>query len=785
MSPLRRKLLRDLRRQLAQFVAVTVVIFLGVTLFVASYDSYRNLEASYDQTAEDFRFANITAVGGDVESLAALTAGLPGVESVATRSSADVPMTVQGVKLLGRVVGVPATEQPAVNRLRVVRGEYLSGSDPAEVLVEEHMADHFELAPGDRLEVLRDTSFVSVTVAGVVSSPEYIWPAKSRQDLLSTPDNFGVLFAPDEWVAGLEMSRAEMTAFFTGASPDAAIEEAIATTALALGAGDVYTRAEQPSNAALAEDLKGFEELSFFFPMLFLTAAAMAGYVMINRLVYAQRPHIGLLLANGYTRGRVLRHILGFGIVPALVGSIPGAIAGSVLGRAVTGLYTELLSIPVKVVRFAPDTIVLAIVLASLVMVLAAIGPGLSASRVSPARAMRPSAPAGKGKPSLAERLVPPLRRLPIRWRMALRSIGRSPRRTFNTILGIVLALTLVLVSWGMLDTVNHLLDRQFVDIQREDAGVRFVQPVSLERVHRLEDIDGVALAEPAWLDVPVTVSSGSARYQTVLHALQPDTQMHGWYGTVTQLPDDGIVVGRALQNELSIDVGDEVDVTLLGIDGAPPLSVEVSGFVDEPMGTVVYASLAYLDESTGTPFQTAGAALLRYEEGASSEAVRAAVTELDTVAAFEDAQAVYRVVQDFMGFFDLFVGVMLAFGAAMAFALIFNTMSVNLAERSREVATLVAVGTERRSINRLLAAENLVVALAGVVPGLVVGYFVSDLAMSSFETDLFSFTLYMKPTTLLLASLAIMAVAALSQIPALRALRRIDVAEVVRERST
>jgi len=84
--------------------------------------------------------------------------------------------------------------------------------------------------------------------------------------------------------------------------------------------------------------------------------------------VYAQRPEIGLLLANGFTRGQVLRHVLGFGVVPAVVGAVPGAILGSILGRVITGLYTELLSIPVKVVRFAPDTIVLAVVLAVVVL---------------------------------------------------------------------------------------------------------------------------------------------------------------------------------------------------------------------------------------------------------------------------------------------------------------------------------------------------------------------------------------------------------------------------------
>ena len=58
------------------------------------------------------------------------------------------------------------------------------------------------------------------------------------------------------------------------------------------------------------------------------------------------------------------------------------------------------------------------------------------------------------------------------------------------------------------------------------------------------------------------------------------------------------------------------------------------------------------------------------------------------------------------------------AFGGAMAFALIFNAMSVNIAERTREVATLLAVGTDRRSISRYITAENLLVAAMGTELG-------------------------------------------------------------------
>ncbi|NIS35082.1 MAG: cell division protein FtsX, partial [Actinobacteria bacterium] len=86
---------------------------------------------------------------------------------------------------------------------------------------------------------------------------------------------------------------------------------------------------------------------------------------------------------------------------------------------------------------------------------------------MQPALAMRGETPGGGGKVSLAERLLPPVRRLPLSWRMALRGVERNPRRTAYTIIGVVLSLTLVLVSWGMIDTVEHLMDRQFVDIQR------------------------------------------------------------------------------------------------------------------------------------------------------------------------------------------------------------------------------------------------------------------------------------------------------------------------------
>jgi putative ABC transport system permease protein len=780
VTPLRRKLLRDIGRHRAQFVAITITVFLGVTIFGATYDSYQNLRASYDTTATDFRFANLLVAGGDVTAVAGAAEATDGVEAVQLRSVADVPFQVGDVKLLGRTVGIPIDGPPAVNRLEVVEGATLDRE--GAVLVEKHMADHFELTPGDTFGVLGPDGWFDVTVAGIASSPEYIWPARDRQELITSPDNFGVVFAAEPLVSQLTGGPTEVAIYYADGAENPELTARLEELARSNGAIGVSTRAEQPSNAALDEDLRGFEEMALFFPIMFLAAAAMAAYVMISRLVHAQRPHIGVMLANGFTRRQVRAHYLGYGLIPGLIGAIPGAIAGVLLARVITGLYTSMLSIPVTVIRFYPVTLVGAVAFGVVAALAAALAPALVASRVAPAEAMRGETPSGGGKPSVVERIVPPLRRLPVGWRMTLRGIGRNPRRTIYTIIGVVLSLMLVLVSWGMIDTIQVLMDRQYEQIQQEDATVYFTGPVDSAQVARLTEVDGVAAAEPA-LTLPVSLGTDGGNYETALMVLADGTTMHRFLdvdGEFIPLPATGMLVGRSAGDLLAVGVGDEVEITIAGMG---TVTETVAGFLDEPLGTMAYIARTEAEAKAGGPLPVTSA-LVSYQPGADAARLRAGITELPQVAAFEDARALYTMMQDYMVLFYAFVGVMLVFGGAMAFALIFSAMSVNIAERTREVATLLAVGTDRRSISRYITAENLLVALLGIPVGLAVGYLAAREAMASFSSDLFAFDLFIRPTTYLWAALAILLVGFVSQRPGLRAIRRINIATVVKERS-
>jgi putative ABC transport system permease protein len=245
-------------------------------------------------------------------------------------------------------------------------------------------------------------------------------------------------------------------------------------------------------------------------------------------------------------------------------------------------------------------------------------------------------------------------------------------------------------------------------------------------------------------------------------------------------LPDDGILVGSAIHDRLGVAVGDAIDIVFPATSRT--VHERIAGFVDEPMGTFAYVALprlaADLDVSEDTLLN--GIAVT-YAGNADATAMRDRLTASGDVAAYVDTKGVAHVVDRFMGLFYAFVGIMLVLGGIMAFALIFTTMTVNVSERTTEIATLRANGMTWGGVSRLLASENLLLTLLGLVPGLLFGYAAAWSFMRTFSSDLFRFDLVVRPTTFLFIAAAVVAVALISQVPALRVVRSIDVASELR----
>lgn len=780
-----------MRRQRWQFIAVGVTVVIGVMMYAATYDSYLNLTASYEQTYDRLAFADMTIAGGD-EALPNTIEAIPGVQTVTVRHAADLPITIGDHTLRGRMIGTPTSGQPEINKLDIQDGKYLSANGEFEAVAEVHVARTFELSDGDTFTVVVGPG-QEFTVTGIAASAEYIWQAASTQEIFPDPEQFGVFFVDEDLVAQLPPSvsvRETLVLYDEGVSTED-VDAAVHDAATDAGATSILTQADQPSNSTLQLDVEGFGEMAIAFPILFLTAAGMAVYVLLTRIVFAQRSIIGTLRASGMSARELRRHYLGFGLWIGAVGAVVGVLLGAVAGAFMTEIYTGFLDIPDTVVLIRPTTIIVGLLFGIVAGTVSALVPARAAYKIAPAEAMRGATPATSGSKSMLERAIPALSKLPVRTRMTLRGMGRSKRRSLSTVLGVVLALILILASAGMIDSIVNMINEQFEVVDVQDASVIASEPVSADLVAEVDATRGVTRSEIA-ANFSASITANGETLATALQGFEADTEMHGWTNPSGSLPTSGMLAGAGIADKLGVDVGDRLTIDLPTHDVS--ISLEIIEFVYEPLGIPLYAEYgvimealreAGVEDPDGLMTEpTVTTVMTLFDPAIDRATIIDGLEGVDGVLAVQDARSLYNTVQQFLGLFYAFTGIMLLFGAVMAFSLMFNTISVNIAERSTEFATLKANGMADRTIGWMIVGENLFLTILGIVPGVILGVWMASLFMGLFSNDSFNMSLSMSPVTVVIAAASMIVVALLSLIPGVRSVKRLDIGAVVRERA-
>lgn len=775
-SVLFRKLRRDLWRQRWQFLAPAVIIAIGVTVYVAGTDAYANLKRSVDRAYAVQLLPDAVITGSGAFDLRSDAQRFPGEPVVELRRQGDAGIRINGHALYGRVVSVPVQAQPGVSRLALQSGDLpVRGA----VAIEEHLSEYYRLKPGDTVELRGPSGWKAMSVSGSVSSTEYLLrPARSSREMMTSPEQFGVVFITDPDFSQVSAQPSEQLLVYArdrGAAP----ELVTAATQLATSRGlEVTSRNEQPSYRVLQDDVKSVGTFATLLSWVFLVAAVAGTYVLLSRLINAQRAVIGTLSANGISGPTLVAHYLAYGVAVGLAGAAVGLIGGLLLGGWVTSHYTQALGLPVRVTSVHPTSLIIGAVLGIAAAALAAWVPARTASRMSPAEAMRMAPSGTRGAVSVLERLLPPLRRMPARWRMTVRGVTRNHRRALLTVCGVVIAVCLMMVFAGLVGTINRFIDRQYGGIELQDAQVITAAGAADDIAATLRTDSRITAAEP-FTRLDVTIEADETRYETLLVALPPLTQMHRFTadGSVRDLPPDGVLLGKGLAETLGVTVGDRLTIT----DTPNRIRIEqpVAGFVDEPTSPVAYIAadkLATLAAPSGV--------MLKLTPGAPHDEVSHAVSGLPGVVAYVSTDSVATTIRQAFSLYNVLVGLMQMFAAVMAAALLYNTMSANVSERTGELTTLQALGMGAGLLGRLVAAENMLLVVFALPIGLVAGALLADRIMSTYVTEGYRWHLDMDATTPLVVAAAVLVTALVAQIPAFRVIGRMDVAKVVREHS-
>jgi putative ABC transport system permease protein len=797
MSALSKKLLRDLWQMRWQYLAVGAMIALGVALYCASTMGYRNLDASYESSYELLKFEDLgVTFQPSPQRVVKQLEEIPGVAAVEGRLVKDVMIGLpdrHSRKVVGRMISLPADRVPTVNQLKLTAGREVSGSR-REVLLEKSFADANGLAVGDRLSINEGTTSVEFTIAGIVISPEYVYVVRSKQDVMPAKETFGVMFLSEDVLGPLDARSGLINEVRLRLLPDAdpaKISREIELRLQAHNPDQPTLREDQPSHQLLQQDVDGFRVYAVLFPLLFFSVSALTVYTLLTRTIHLERGIIGLLRALGYSRGRVVLHFLSVALTVGLIGGTGGAVLGVWMGQALTDWYLTFVSVGTTVYESAYTVGASGLLIAAMVSVAAGFLPALRASKIGPAEAMRNSG-ARLGKIVALDRLMP---RLKLIWRIPLRNIFRQTKRSLSTLFGIVAGIALIMTGQGMLDSTNEIMDSIAGSMFGDDLRLEFLEAQDGDIVDRIRSWDGVGWAEGA-LDVPVEFSKGDVVYSALLMGVDPNGRMmdvRTLEGDRITPTGEGVILGRTLRKRLNVEVGDLVSVSIPSqfVDEAPAKQlVRVEGFTSEPIGTVAYTTRTHVWNLFRRDLSLVNHPVTSVRLDVEPQFKREVKQRLLTIpeaAAVSSSTEVREMLEDMMGQFERFIQVMLIFGAALAFSIVFNTVTINVIERVNEVATMRTLGVARWQVAAMITIENLALGLIGVLIGLPIGrkfveYFFLA-AQTEEQADLFTFEITIYPQTYVVTALTILAVMLLSQLPSLVYLNRLDLAKTTKTR--
>jgi putative ABC transport system permease protein len=130
-------------------------------------------------------------------------------------------------------------------------------------------------------------------------------------------------------------------------------------------------------------------------------------------------------------------------------------------------------------------------------------------------------------------------------------------------------------------------------------------------------------------------------------------------------------------------------------------------------------------------------------------------------------------------------IGFMLMMGASLGAAIIFNGVTVNIMQRTREMATMRAVGLGDRMLTSMISLENILIGMLGVLAGIPAGRYVSEAffnAMSTSAEDVISMTLTLSMRSYIIACGLALVILLVSQLPAILQIRAQNLATVTKE---
>lgn len=500
------------------------------------------------------------------------------------------------------------------------------------------------------------------------------------------------------------------------------------------------------SYVSYQSDADRIDAIAKLFPIIFFFVAALVCLTTMTRMVDEERTQIGVLKALGYSKLSIAGKFLKYACFATIAGSILGALIGQkVFPYVVINAYRILYSgLPYIVADYQPYDVILAGLLSIACTMTAAYAACMNELRATPAQLMRPVAPK-PGKRILLERISVLWNSLNFTRKASLRNLLRYKKRFLMTTVGIAGCMGLIVVGFGIKDSIGIMGKLQFDELWLQDAELSLADELSKDRADELIDklmkkteiMDSKLLLKKS-----VDCNNGDISKNTTLYVFEDDTAWESYFvfrDRVTKekvtIHDDGVILTEKYAKMLDLSVGDTIYLNLSTAQNEP---VKVVGITENYLMHFMFMTKNCYKNLTGTEpeYNTCLLKTTIEEVGKEEIFLQQLADDNDEIQSQYSTRAREDRIDTMLESLNIITYVLIISAGLLAFIVLYNLSNININERKRELASLKVLGFFDGEVNSYVMRENIILTVIGILLGIVLGKVLHGFVIQTCEID-------------------------------------------------
>ena len=699
---LTRKMLRDIKINKTQFIAIFLMAFLGIFAYCGIYGEYYGLVQTSDDYYDVTNMADGWIYNTDFD-----TVSVDKVSKFATQT--DRQAVIQSTADLENKPDIKLhfVESATISKFYTTEGKDFDVADENGVWLDCRFAEARHLNVGDNITFEFDGEKITKEIKGLGYSPEYIYESSPNS---LTPDFSEIGFAylsymayPGDLDYGTLLVKYDCS--------DAEFKEKLDDSIEYLS---FVKKEDQLSVSKFSDEMAQHKMIGEVFPIVFILVTFLTLLTTMTRIVTHQRSQIGILKAVGYRDTIIILHYISYGFLPVLAGAILGLVTGPVI---IPRMFYPTMTTNYSMPSWNPGFDMSFIYISVLMVVSSVIVTYLSCRRISkenPANTLRPKAPNISSRSFIEKSGI--WNRLSFNLRWNWRDASRNNFRALMVIVGVMGCVALLIAAFGMNDCMNELKAWEYDDISHFESKLLLSSEANpMELYYIINNTNGSFIMQQS-----IEIKANDME-DTVTLLASNNTDLISYTDSnrrPLEIEEGDVSMSTKLAEKFNLNIGDTFRWHIVGSDDW--VTSKIGQIHAEPVSQGLIMSPDTLEDQglnfTPTNIVTPEKFGEKYDSIKSVSSIESLEKSWDQITT-SVMMMVYVVT---------FVAV------ALAILVLYNLGILSFTEMEREIATLKVLGFKTNVLRKLLLTQNIFFTAIGFILGIPLGFYFMTLMMNA-----------------------------------------------------